>query len=132
MNQGALNFCDQLNINVVETARGIAQDTSEYLQYAIDALVARVAPSGFLDPRLLEKNQHAAHSLAWIATYVGVLLRTADWADVLDRENRLDDLDRFMLVVIFGEYLQQLKNGIPMSQVETARPADLGLESRVT
>ena len=131
MSRETLNFCDQLNINVVETARGIAQDASKYLEYAIDSVVARVAPDGSIDSQLLETNQHAVHGLAWIATYVGALLRTSDWADRLDRENRLCDLDRFMLVVIFGEYLQQLKNGIPMSQVETARPVDLGLEGRV-
>ncbi len=87
-----------------------------------------MAPDGFINSQLLETNQHAVHGLAWIATYVEVFLRTAEWADRLDRENRLGDLDRFMLVVIFAEYVQQLKSGIPMSQVETARPVDLGLE----
>ncbi|SVB01579.1 uncharacterized protein METZ01_LOCUS154433, partial [marine metagenome] len=38
VNQDTLNFRDQLNINVVGTVRGIAQDASKYLEYAIDSV----------------------------------------------------------------------------------------------
>lgn len=131
MNSRTLRFDDQLEIDVLRVTGDITQNASKYLEYAIDSLVTLVAPDGAINPQLLETNQHAVHSLAWIATYVEVLRQTSAWASQLNQENRLEELDRFMLAVVFGEYLQQLKSGIPMNQVEMARPADLALEDKV-
>ena len=78
---------------------------------------------------MLERHQHAVHGVAWIACYVEALKQTLGWARRLSRQGRLGRSDRFMLVLLFGEYLQQLRGGIPMSQVETARPLDLGIEA---
>ena len=78
---------------------------------------------------MLERHQHAVHGVAWIACYVEALKQTLGWARRLSRQGRLGRSDRFMLVLLFGEYLQQLRGGIPMSQVETARPSDLGIEA---
>ena len=78
---------------------------------------------------MLERHQHAVHGVAWIACYVEALKQTLGWAHRLSRQGRLGRADRSMLVLLFGEYLQQLRGGIPMSQVETARPLDLGIET---
>ena len=40
---------------------------------AIEAVRAAVAPDGALDPARLEREQHAVHGLAWLATYVEAL-----------------------------------------------------------
>ena len=111
-------------------ATGEACDAaSRYLDAATSALAGLIAPDGEVVTAMLERHQHAVHGVAWIACYVKALEQTLGWARRLCREGRLSPFDRSMLVMLFGEYLQQLRGGIPMSQVETARPADLGIEA---
>nr|WP_322098925.1 acyl-CoA dehydrogenase family protein [Fodinicurvata sediminis] len=91
------------------------------------ALARSVAPEGKPDAALLEREQFAAHGYAWFATYVAALRELLDWAERLEGEGRLGELEALMLQAAFGEYLNQLKGGIALSQVEILRPSDLGL-----
>ena len=50
------------------------------LARASDAVRAQVAPAGALEPALLEREQHAVHGLAWLATYVEALRQMQGWA----------------------------------------------------
>jgi len=50
------------------------------------------------------------------------------WAKRLEAEGRFGAIERLILEIGFGEYLAQVKFGLPMSQLEILRPADLGLE----
>ncbi|MGD0191580.1 MAG: acyl-CoA dehydrogenase family protein [Rhizomicrobium sp.] len=75
----------------------------------------------------LDREQRAVHALAWMATYVEALRQMARWARRLEKEKRLGECEQLILQAAFGEYLAQLAGGIPMSQNEIARPADLGL-----
>ncbi len=99
----------------------------QYLAMARHRLVRRVAPQGGVDAALLTRHQHAAHGLAWIATYVAALRSLLDWAEALEGQGALCLPERLILSIGFGEYLAQLAGGIPMSQGEFARPADLDL-----
>ena len=40
---------------------------------------------------------HAAHGLAWLATYVEALRQAARWAGELDAEGRLGEIERLIL-----------------------------------
>ncbi len=91
------------------------------------ALMKTLAPEGRVDPVLLEREQFAAHGFAWQATYVAALRETLHWAEALRAQERLGELETLILRAGFGEYLAQLAGGIALSQVETARPADLGV-----
>ncbi len=91
-------------------------------------LLAAVAPRGAIEPALLETRQFAAHGYAWMATYVEALRRMLLWAQGLETERRLRELDALTLQMAFGEYLGQLAGGIALSQGEVVRPHDLGLE----
>ena len=84
-----------------------------------------VAPAGRLDAALLERHQVAAHGVAWVMTYATALRELLAWAGRLER---LGETEALLLRVGFGEYLAQLQGGLPMSQGELLRPADLGLE----
>jgi len=77
----------------------------------------------------LEADQHAAHGLAWLATYVEALRQLRAWALRLESAGRLGTVEALILQIGFGEYLSQIDGGIPMSQGEVARLADLGVSA---
>jgi len=77
----------------------------------------------------LETEQHAAHSLAWLATYVESLRQMRDWAKRLDEAGTLGETEQLLLQCAFGEYLAQISGGIPMAQGEYARLSDMGVSA---
>ena len=97
------------------------------LSRARAALAALIMQNGKPSAPLLDQHQHAAHGLAWIATYVTALEQMQLWADRLDAAGRFTETESLILQIAFAEYLAQLQGGIPMSQGEMARPHDLGL-----
>jgi (2S)-methylsuccinyl-CoA dehydrogenase len=87
--------------------------------------------------RLLDREQRATHGLAWLATYVEALRQLAAYAERLAADGNFGEVEQLLVHVGAGEYLAQILGGIPMSQNEIVRLADLGLApsavaSRVT
>jgi (2S)-methylsuccinyl-CoA dehydrogenase len=113
--------------DLLKECRAILSAAEAVLENARAALSREVAPGGRLDGTALEAEQFAAHGLAWIATYVEALRQALRWAERLDATGRLGPTERAILTLGFAEYGAQIAGGIPMSQVEVARPADLGL-----
>jgi (2S)-methylsuccinyl-CoA dehydrogenase len=99
------------------------------LTRATDAVRAQVAPRGTLDPDLLEREQHAVHGLAWLATYVEALRQIHGWALRLREQGRFGELERLIVGVASGEYLARVAGGIPMSQGEIARLHQLHVDA---
>jgi (2S)-methylsuccinyl-CoA dehydrogenase len=97
------------------------------LAKARGAVATRVTDAGRVDAAALDREQRAAHALAWLATYVEALRQMARWAGGLERDGRFGEVEQLILRAAFGEYLAQIAGGIPMSQSEIARPYDLGL-----
>ncbi|HEY4345239.1 MAG TPA: acyl-CoA dehydrogenase family protein [Parvibaculum sp.] len=91
------------------------------------AVAQKVSKEGRVSPALLEREQFAAHGLAWMATYVEALRQLLAYATRMESEGRLGEIERLIVQAGFGEYLWQLGGGIPMSQGEIVRPQDLGL-----
>ena len=75
----------------------------------------------------LDGAQHTAHGLAWLATTVEGLRQMLHWAEALKTENRLGEIEPLLLAAAFSEYCAQIVGGIPMSQCEIIRVADLGV-----
>jgi (2S)-methylsuccinyl-CoA dehydrogenase len=98
---------------------------------AVDRLVetARHAVAALVDTESdgLERHQYATHGFAWIATYAQALRQMQEWARALDALGTFGELEQAILQAAFGEYLAQLHGGLPLSQVEMIRPADLGV-----
>jgi (2S)-methylsuccinyl-CoA dehydrogenase len=94
---------------------------------AREALRAEVTVAGKVQAQALEDRQHAAHALAWLATYVEALRQLEAWATRLAEADSFGPMEALILQIGFGEYLAQIAGGIPMSQGETARLGDLGL-----
>ncbi|ODM41325.1 acyl-CoA dehydrogenase family protein [Cereibacter johrii] len=92
------------------------------------ALKERVTAGGKVSSRALEEEQFAAHALSWLATYVESLRQMRAWAGRLETEGRFGEMEALILQIAFGEYLAQIRGGIPMSQTETARVQDIGVE----
>ena len=99
-----------------------------YLDDAKRSVAGLVAPGGKVEAGLLEQEQFAAHGYAWLATTVTALGQMLRWAERLEANGALRELERLMLQAAFGEYLGQITGGLPLSQVEILRPGDLGLE----
>ena len=92
-------------------------------------IAAKVAGGGRVSGAALEADQHAAHGLAWLATYMESLRQMHRWATRLEGDGRLGEIERLILQIAFGEYLAQIAGGIPMSQGEMARVSDMGLSA---
>src|SRR3546814_8778395 len=76
---------------------------------ARQSVAALVGRNGRADAALLEREQFAAHGLAWMNTYVAALRQLADWAERLEADGTFGELDGLILQAGFGEYLQQLR-----------------------
>ncbi len=102
--------------------------TDALLLAAREAVAARVAPGGKVDPALLDANQFAAHGLAWLEVYRQALHAMQAWGTRLSTSGELGELEQLMLEAAFGEYLARMAGGLPMSQVEVVRLVDLLLD----
>jgi len=104
-----------------------SEASSTLLDKARAHIRAVVSEGGKLSAEALEREQHAAHGLAWLATYVEALKQMAAYAGRVEEEGRFGELEALITQIAFAEYLAQIAGGIPMSQGETVRPYALGL-----
>lgn len=100
------------------------------LDAARAAVLPKVTRGGRLDAELLEREQFAAHGLAWLKVYVEALKALQGWALHLRETGRFGEREALIHGLAFAEYLARLAGGIPMSQVEIVRPSDLGIGER--
>jgi len=94
---------------------------------ALAKVRARVTKDGKLSAGLIEKEQHAAHGLAWFATYQQSLAELIAYAERLSSEGAYGETEQLLTRIGFAEFLAQVFGGIPMSQGEIVRLFDFGL-----
>lgn len=92
---------------------------------ARENLRGKVTVGGKISGQALEENQYAAHALSWLATYTEGLRQLDAWARRIDGEGTFGEIEALILQIGFGEYLNHIHGGIPMSQGEMARLQDL-------
>ena len=92
-----------------------------------NAIRTRVTIDGRIDANAFDEHQFAAHGFAWFTTYVTALQQMKAWSDRLVTQGKRGHLETLILQVAFGEYLAQIKGGIPMSQGEIIRLTTLGV-----
>jgi (2S)-methylsuccinyl-CoA dehydrogenase len=95
---------------------------------ARDGLRSEVTIAGKLSAAALDQNQHQAHALAWLATYLEGLRQLRAWAGRVSDAGQFGEMETLILQIGFGEYLAQIAGGIPMSQLEAARLSDMGVD----
>jgi (2S)-methylsuccinyl-CoA dehydrogenase len=113
--------------DLVEGAREAAGAAEALLADATLAVRRRVTRDGKVNARLIDREQRATHGLAWLATYSQAVRQLAAYAERMRAAERLGAIEDLVVRIGLGEYLAQMIGGIPMSQGEMVRPADLGL-----
>jgi (2S)-methylsuccinyl-CoA dehydrogenase len=118
--------------DLLELVPAAVASTEAILADASAQLRMRLAPGGRVSAEALDHEQHAAHGLAWLATYVEGLRQLGAYARRLADAGRLGAQEETLVAIGFGEYLAQIFGGIPMSQHEIARLSALGVsEERI-
>jgi (2S)-methylsuccinyl-CoA dehydrogenase len=115
--------------NVLETTRGATDAAASLVADAVVAVRARVTRNGELSGRMIDREQRAAHGLAWLATNAEAVRQLASYTERMDQAGRLGEVEELLVRIGVGECLAQMAGGIPMSQGEVVRPADLGLSA---
>jgi (2S)-methylsuccinyl-CoA dehydrogenase len=90
-------------------------------------VAALVMPGGKINSRLLDEQQHAAHGLAWLATYTATLRELANFATRLEAEGKFGETEQLTVQIAAGKYLNHVAGGIPMNQGEFIRLPEFGL-----
>ncbi len=98
-----------------------------FYDHALKSVTPRIAPNGKINRKLMGIEQRASHGLGWMCAYAETLAQTANWAERLSSDGAFGEADALLSQILFSEYLKQLSSGIPMTQCEMVRPADLGI-----
>jgi (2S)-methylsuccinyl-CoA dehydrogenase len=112
---------------VAATLHQAVQAAEALLADAQRAVAQRVMNDGRAIARTFDREQRATHGLAWLATYVEALRQLAAYAERLAADGNFGEVEQLLVHIGAGEYLAQILGGIPMSQNEIVRLADLGL-----
>src|SRR5262249_45522360 len=108
-------------------ARTATQAVEALLAAATAAVRRRVTVDHQVGERLLDREQRPPHGLAWRATYVESVRQLGAYAERMHAADTLGEVEELLVQIGIGEYLAQIQGGIPMSQSEIVRPADVGL-----
>ena len=113
--------------NLSALLKEAADTTGALLAEAAAAVRLKVTEGGKVSAGALEREQHAVHGYAWLATYVEAIRQLAAYTDRLSAEGRFGRMEELLVRVGAGEYLAQIFGGIPMSQGEIIRLGSLGI-----
>jgi (2S)-methylsuccinyl-CoA dehydrogenase len=116
-------------VKLIALAREATRAAEALLAEATAAVRGRVTVEGHMVERLFDREQRATHGLAWLATYVESVRQLAAYAERMHAGGSLGEIEELIVQIGIGEYLAQIAGGIPMSQGEIVRPADVGLSS---
>lgn len=116
-----------LGKSLVGLAHGATAAVEAVLADATAKVRERVTLDGQPVGRLLDREQRAAHGLAWLATYVEAIRQLTAYAGRMTADGLLTETEELLVRIGIGEYLAQIQGGIPISQGEMVRPADFGL-----
>lgn len=120
----------EANSSAVDLIAAALPGFEALLEQAIAAVRQKVLVDGKVSSAALEREQHAAHGLSWLATYVMALREMKAYGERLQAEDRYGATEDFALRVGAGEYAAQIFGGIPMSQGEIVRLSALGLSAK--
>ena len=115
--------------DLLTLAQGAGEAAKALVAEATRRVRAKVlSADGKISPEKLEAEQHAAHGLAWLATYAEGVRELGAYAARLTEAGEFGETEALLVKIGIGEYLDQMFSGIPMSQGEIVRvTGSLGL-----
>jgi (2S)-methylsuccinyl-CoA dehydrogenase len=116
-------------VGITSLAAEAASASERLLERAVASMRAMIASDGRTDAAALDREQHRAHGLAWLATYVEALKQLSAYANRQAAENRFGEIEGLIVQIGVAEYCAQIMGGIPMSQTEFIRLGELGVSS---
>ena len=116
--------------NLIPVLDAVAAAATALRDRSVEAVRATVAQAGKIDGAALEREQRAAHGLAWIATYAEALRQIASYAHRMEEEGRFGELEALLAQIGAAEYAAQLTGGVVMSQNEIVRLHELGVAEK--
>ena len=114
--------------DLIATCQAALRSARQLEGHAHTNITNTVVKNGRVDIHSMSANQFSAHGYAWLATYVEALSQLLAWAERLKSASEFGELEHLILRAGFGDYLAQIRGGIAMSQVETIRLPDLGID----
>ena len=122
---------DDLRVRDLDTCRAALAAVDAYVARMRLSVESRVSASDGISTDLVNRHQHLAHGFAWVATCAAALRALLGWAEAIGARRALSEIEALILETGFAEYTAQIGGGLPMSQAETVRPSDFGLEAEV-
>src|SRR5579862_1420589 len=116
-------------LQIVELAQAATGALDALLADAVRKVREKVVVEGRAVGKILDREQRAAHGLAWLATYVESVRQLTAYAERMTAKGAFGELEEHLVRVGIGECLCQIAGGIPMSQGEIVRPGDFGLSA---
>ena len=116
--------------NLIPLLESTAEAANILRDRSRDAVAGKVSQGGKIDGEALEREQHSAHGLAWIATYAEALNQVASYARRMSDEGRFGEMEALLAQIGAAEYAAQLYGGVVMSQGEIARAHELGVSEK--
>jgi (2S)-methylsuccinyl-CoA dehydrogenase len=113
--------------DIVTLASQAGSAAERLVEQATAAVRSRIAPDGTIEAAKLNSEQRTVHGLAWLATYAEAVKQLAASAARLDEQGRFGEIEQLLTLIGLAEYCAQISGGIPMSQTEFARLAELGV-----
>ena len=115
----------------MSAAEDISQNHGDALLSHMVALPPLLADlrAALATPLPAASDQFCAHGRAWAATYVETLEQMVRYAEAMQSAKRFGAMEQDLTLILIGEYLCQLQGGLPMSQGEIVRPADMGFDA---
>ncbi|KAA2234938.1 acyl-CoA dehydrogenase family protein [Salinarimonas soli] len=126
----ALTAATATTPDLIPAGYAAAADIAALVAEATRRVRARVVVECRISAGQLEAEQHAAHGLAWLATYGEAVRELVSYAERLSGEGRFGETEDLLVRIGLGEYLDQIFGGIPMSQGEMVRLTGLGFTAR--
>jgi (2S)-methylsuccinyl-CoA dehydrogenase len=114
----------------VKQLQSVAGAAGALRDRAVETVAAKVVNEGKIDNAALEAEQHAAHGLAWVATYFEALKQIASYAERMTGEGRFGEMEALLAQIGAAEYAAQLAGGVMMSQNEIVRLSELGVAEK--
>ena len=118
--------------DLLGTCAEAQKSVDAFVETARAKVAAQVSVDGRVNGGRLNEEQYAGHGLSWIVTYATGLRELLHWAERLDQTGQRGETENLILQAAYGEYINQLRAGVAISQGEIVRPGDMGMSDADT